>query len=200
VRSWTEWFMVETAINMDIDWIFLKEPTLSYILNALYPYSTVMMWKEGVVLPKVYVLMCSQWIPPKTQAVWKSPELKLVLAQVASPMFKSWLGFKYFPLRINHQEVGGMTDAEVLLRDFSKIRFTLKKVKHQPPRMVSSYCKDHHFGREVDSQQSLRALKPEVVRLSEGIYHGDGVYPAALVKPTPMWAVIARRFFSLVQT
>jgi hypothetical protein len=59
--------------------------------------------------------------------------------------------------------------------------------------MVSSFCKDHHFGREVDSQKSLRALKLEVVRLSEGIYHGDGLYPTTLVTPPPPKFVLRLR-------
>jgi hypothetical protein len=109
------------------------------------------MWKEGVVLPQVSVMMCSQWIPTKSHAIWKSPELKLVLAQVSSPRFKSLVGCKAFPLGIKHHKVSGMTDAEVLLHVFSRIRLILEKVKHQPPRIVSSCCKDHHFGREVDS-------------------------------------------------
>jgi hypothetical protein len=89
--------MVETDINMDIDWIFLKEPTCFDIITAIYPHATVVMWKEGVVLPKGTVLMHSQWIPPKTHAIWKRPELKLVLAQVAIHRCKSCLGWKSFP-------------------------------------------------------------------------------------------------------
>jgi hypothetical protein len=76
-----------------------------------------------------------------------------------------------------------MTDAEVLLHVFSRIRFIPVRVKHHPPQMVSSCCKDHHFGREVEYQQSLRALKTEVVRLVYGVYHGDGLYPATFEKP-----------------
>jgi hypothetical protein len=68
--------------------------------------------------------------------------------------------------------------------------------------MVSSCCKDHHFGREVDSHQSLLSLKLEVVRLLEGIYRGNGLDPTALVNPPPppIYVAIAQRFFSLVQT
>jgi hypothetical protein len=133
-----------------------KRAYLFDVLTTLYPHATVVMWKEGVVLSKVSVIMCSQWLPPKTHAIWMNPELKLLLAQVASPRFKSWLEWKSFPLHIKHQEVGGMTNVEVLLYVFSRSRFTPEKVKHQPPIMVSSYCKDHYFGREVDSQQSIR--------------------------------------------
>jgi hypothetical protein len=117
-----------------------KRAYLFYVLTALYPHARVMMWKEGVVQAKVTVMICSQWLPPKTHAIWKNSELKHVLAQVASPRFKSWLDWKSFLLRIKHQELGGMTDAEVPLHVFSSIRFTPKKVKHHPPRMVSPCC------------------------------------------------------------
>jgi hypothetical protein len=88
-RSWPEWVTVETAIKMDIDWICLKEPTFFDVLNVLYPHSKVVLWEEGVVLPQVTVMMCSQWIPSKSHAIWKTLELKLVLAQVTSPRFKT---------------------------------------------------------------------------------------------------------------
>jgi hypothetical protein len=129
------------------------------------------------------VVMCYQSLPPKIHAIWKNPELKLVLAQVETPRFKSWLDWKSFPLRIKHQEVGGMTYAEVLLYVFYRSRFNPEKMKHKPPRMVFSCSKDHHFGREVDSHQSICALKPEVVWLAEVIYHRNGLYPEALVMP-----------------
>jgi hypothetical protein len=51
-RSWPEWVTVETAINMDIDWICLKEPTLFDVLTAIYVHATVVTWKEGVVPPR----------------------------------------------------------------------------------------------------------------------------------------------------
>jgi hypothetical protein len=175
--------MVERAINMDIDWICLKEPTFFGVMTALYPHATVVMRKEGVVLSKVSVMMCSQWLPPKTHAIWMNPEFKLVLSQVANPILKSLTDWKSFPLCIRHQEMGGITVTEVLLHVLSRGRFTPESVKHHSPRMVSSCCKDYNFGREVDSQQSRRALKPDVVRVAEGIYHESGIYPLALKEP-----------------
>jgi hypothetical protein len=34
-RSWPEWVTVETAINMDIDWVCLKEPNVFDVLTRL---------------------------------------------------------------------------------------------------------------------------------------------------------------------
>jgi hypothetical protein len=44
------------------------------------------------------------------------------------------------------------------------------------PRMVSLFCKDHHFGIPVANEVSRRTLTP-------GVYHRDGLYPLSLAKP-----------------
>jgi hypothetical protein len=48
--------------------------------------------------------------------------------------------------------------------------------------MVSSFCKDHHFGVAVPTVESRRMLTPQVHSEVAGIYHGDGLYPAGLEK------------------
>jgi hypothetical protein len=48
---------VETSVNMELDWICLKEPTFFAVLTEVYPNDTVVMWKEGVVCMEVYVML-----------------------------------------------------------------------------------------------------------------------------------------------
>jgi hypothetical protein len=48
--------------------------------------------------------------------------------------------------------------------------------------MVSSFCKDHHFGVAVPTVESRRMLTLQVHSEVAGIYHGDGLYPAGLEK------------------
>jgi hypothetical protein len=48
--------------------------------------------------------------------------------------------------------------------------------------MVSSFCKDHHFGVAVPTVESRRMLTPQVHSELTGTYHGDGLYPAGLEK------------------
>jgi hypothetical protein len=174
---------------------------LFYVLTEMYPRATVVTWQEGVVLTNVSKVLCSQWLPQKKHEIWKIPVLKLVLTQVSNPRFQSWLDSKSFPLLYANQPSGfvcvcmyvcvyiyiyvcvwggGGSDAEMKLRVFSRSTFTPEKIKRQPQRMVSSCCKDHHFSREIGTQKYRRALEPEVVRVTEVIYHGDGLYPTKL--------------------
>jgi hypothetical protein len=57
------------------------------------------------------------------------------------------------------------------------------KVAKRGPRMVSSFCHDHHVGVAVPKEVSRRTFMPQVHSELPCVYDGDGLYPASLAKP-----------------
>jgi hypothetical protein len=57
--------------------------------------------------------------------------------------------------------------------------------------MVSSFCKDHHFGVAVPKVESRRMLTPQVNSEVIGTYHGDGLYLTGLEKHPQFFCVHA---------
>jgi hypothetical protein len=78
---------------------------------------------------------------------------------------------------------------------FSKGLKVETKVIQRTVLNMSSFCKDNHFGTEVCLQESWPNLNPNVVLLSMGIYHFDGLYPGNAKKP-PMFVVRSCRVSS----
>jgi hypothetical protein len=136
----------------------------------------------------VEILFSSQWLPPKTHGIWDEPTLGLVFPLVKNPRFKSHLTWKANPFVVKHDEVGGSSTMERTLYVLSKGLKVESNIIQRMARNVSSFCKDHHFGNDACLQESRRTLMPNVVLLSPGIYHGDGLCQVIVNKP-PMFMV-----------
>jgi hypothetical protein len=85
-------------------------------------------------------------------------------------------------ISIKHADVGGCSNINRIIRAFFRQTAWLVdlKVLNRGPRMVSSFCKDHHFGFAVPKVESRRILTPQVNSEVTGTYHGDGLYPTGL--------------------
>jgi hypothetical protein len=80
-------------------------------------------------------------------------------------------------MSIKHADVGGcsnMTQVMSLVGRFEGFK--------TGPRMVSSFCKDHHFGFAVPTVESCRMLTPQVHSEVTVTYHDDALYWAGLEK------------------
>jgi hypothetical protein len=85
---------------------------------------------------------------------------------------------------VKHDEVGESSTMGQVLYVFSKGGNQLKTaVDQRTAQNLYCFCKDHHFGNEVDTQVSQRTFTPKVVQVYPGIYHGDGLYPGEVGKP-----------------
>jgi hypothetical protein len=86
------------------------------------------------------------------------------------------------PMSIKHVDVGRCSNMTRVIRAFVRQTAWLVdlKVLKRGPMMVSSFCKDHHFGFVVSTVESRRMLTPQVHSEVTGTYHGDGLYPAGL--------------------
>jgi hypothetical protein len=119
-RTWPEWLTLETAFNLELDWIFLQYITFVEELSELYPEVKIIVWQTGVILPPVEILFSSQWLPPKTHSIWGRLALELILSSVKKTRFKRHLTWKANPFVLKHEEVGGSSTVERTLYIFPK--------------------------------------------------------------------------------
>jgi hypothetical protein len=133
----------------------------------------------------VNFISCSQWVPPLTNKVWKCARLEVIFAAVEKLRFTQVGDLKSVSIPIKHSEVGGCSDSNRIIRDYVRrpAWLAVTKVVRKAPRMVSSFCRDHHIGRAVAKERSRRNLTPLAHSEAPGVYHGDGLYPANLIKP-----------------
>jgi hypothetical protein len=68
-RTWAEWITVETAFNLELEWICLQESTFFKALSSIYPKVKIIFWQTGVVLRPVEYLFFSQWPPPESHGI-----------------------------------------------------------------------------------------------------------------------------------
>jgi hypothetical protein len=96
---------------------------------------------------------------------------------------KTWSS-KSVPISIKHADVGGRSSITRIIRDFVRKTARLVDLKFlkRGPRMVLSFCKDHHFGVVVPTVESHIILTPQVHSEVTGTYHGDGLYQSGLGK------------------
>jgi hypothetical protein len=158
----------------------------TFVANLLriYPNTTRIMWKPDMVLPLVNFVFCSQWLPPLSNKIWHCEVLKALLASAENFRFTMAWGLKSVAIYTKHADVGGSSNIPRIIRAFVRKTYWLVdlKVLKRGPRMVSSFCKDHHLGVAVPTVESRRMLTPQVHSEVTGIYHGDGLYPAGLKK------------------
>jgi hypothetical protein len=154
-------------------------------LASLYPKTTFLMWELDLGLPPVNLIFCSHWVPPLTNKVWKYERLEVLFAAVDKLRFTHVGDWKSVPILIKHSEVGGCSDMTRIIRAYVRRQAWLVYVKvvRKVPRMVSSFCKDHHIGIPVAKERSRRKSTPLMHSEAPGVYHGDGLYPAKLTKP-----------------
>jgi hypothetical protein len=79
-------------------------------------------------------------------------------------------------ISIKHADVGGCSNITLIIRAFVRQTAWLVdlKVLKRGPRMVSSFCKDRHFGYAAPKDESRRMLTPQVHSEVTGTYHGEG--------------------------
>jgi hypothetical protein len=184
-KDWPEWLTVESAFDVELSWLCVKESTFLDNLASLYPKTTFLMWEPDLGLPPVNFIFCSQCVPPLTNKVWKCERLEVLFAAVEKLRFAQVGDWKSVPIPIKHSELGGCSDMTRIIGAYVRRQAWLVDVKvvRKVPRMVSSFCKDHHIGIPVAKENSRRNLTPLVHSEVPGVYHGDGLYPAKLTKP-----------------
>jgi hypothetical protein len=184
-KDWPEWLTVESAFDVELSWLCVKESTFLDNLASLYPKTTFLMWEPDLGLPPVNFIFCSQWVPPLTNKVWKCERLEVLFAAVEKLRFTQVGDWKSVPISIKHSEVGGCSDTTRIIRAYVRRPAWLVDVKvvRKVPRMVSSFCKDLHIGIAVVKERSRQNLTPLVHSEAPGVYHGDGLYPEKLTKP-----------------
>jgi hypothetical protein len=177
-----EWLTVEGAFHLDLEWVCVSEATFVANLVRIYPSTTFIMWKSDMVLPTVNFVFCSQWLPPLSNKIWHCEVVEVLLASAEKFRFTKAWGWKSVVISIKHADVGGCSNTTRIIRAFVRNTSCLVdlKVQKRGPKMVSSFCKDHHFGVAVPTVVSRRMLTPQVHSEVTGIYHGDGLYPAGL--------------------
>jgi hypothetical protein len=50
--------------------VCVSEATFVANIVRIYPNTTFLKWKPGMVLPPVYFVFCSQWLPPLSNKIW----------------------------------------------------------------------------------------------------------------------------------
>jgi hypothetical protein len=70
-KDWPEWPTVESAFDVDLEWVCVHEATFVANLAGLYPKKSFMVWEPELVLPPVNFIFCSHWLPPLTNEIWK---------------------------------------------------------------------------------------------------------------------------------
>jgi hypothetical protein len=106
VWTWPNWIMVETAFNLELEWMCLQETKQLEALSILY-LSVNIIWKAGVILPAVDYLFSSQWLPPKSRDIWQNPGLEFLFSSVKNLRFKCYVDWKATPFGVKHAKVGG---------------------------------------------------------------------------------------------
>jgi hypothetical protein len=149
-----------------------------------HPKTTFLMWKPDMVLPPVNFVFCSQWLPHLSNKIWHCEVLEVLLTSAEKLRFTKAWGWKSVPISIKHADVGRCSNMTRVIRAFVWQTDWLVdlKVLKRGPRMISSFCKDHHFVIAVPTVESRRMLTPQVHSEVTGTYHGDGLYLAGLEK------------------
>jgi hypothetical protein len=129
-------------------------------------------------LPPVNFIFCSQWLPPLSNKIWHCEALEVFFVSTEKFRFiKAW-AWKSVPTSIKHAAVGGCSNMTRVIRAFVQQTAWLVdlKVLKQGPWMVSSFCKDHHFGVAVPKVDSRIMLTPQIHSEVTETYHADGLY------------------------
>jgi hypothetical protein len=123
-------------------------------------------------------------LPPLSDKIWHCEVLEALLASAEKFIFTKAWGWKSVAIYIKHADVGGCSNTTQIIRAFVRQTSWLVdlKVQKRGPMMVSSFCKDHHFGVAVPTVESRRMLTRQVHSEVTGTYHGDGLYLAGLEK------------------
>jgi hypothetical protein len=86
-----KWLTVESAFDMDLDWVCLQEAIFVANLARLKPKTTFMVWEPEIVLPPVNFIFCSHWSPPLTNKIWRCSRFEVLLATLDKlHITKSW--------------------------------------------------------------------------------------------------------------
>jgi hypothetical protein len=105
-----EWLMVESACDMDLDWVCVQEATFVANLARLYPKTMFMVWEPELVLPPVNFMFCSHWLLPLTKNIWQCTRLESLLATLDKlRITKAW-DWTCAPIEIKHSDIGGCSD------------------------------------------------------------------------------------------
>jgi hypothetical protein len=132
-----------------------------------------------MLVPSVF---CSHIMPSKTQALCSASWFKAVFVNILKPRYVATGRWLCVPLELFHQDMGGRTNYQCLLRVFTPMVLSLEgvSVKKPTPRGVCSITHDHHFGVELQGQASRQHRTPPVWGTGKGIFHGDGLYPMSV--------------------
>jgi hypothetical protein len=78
-RSWSEWFTIDSILNMSITWICLQYSCYVQSLASILPNVTLLEYTPNMLVPSVDYNFCSHIMPSKTQAFWSDSRLKAFL-------------------------------------------------------------------------------------------------------------------------
>jgi hypothetical protein len=154
-KDWPEWLTVEGAFHLDLEWVCVSEATFVANLVGIYPNTTFIMWKPDMVLPPANFVFCSQWLPPLSNKIWHCEVIEALLASAKKFRFtKVWGGS--VAISTKHADVGDCSNTTRIIRAFVRQTSWLVdlKVQKRGPMMVSSFCKDYHFGVAVPTVES----------------------------------------------
>jgi hypothetical protein len=172
------------AFDLDLEWVCVRKATLVANITRIYPKTIFLTWKPDMVLPPVNFIFCSQWLPPLSNKIWHCEALEVLFVSAEKFRFITAWAWESVPTSIKHDTVGGCSNMTRVIRAFFRQIAWLvdSKVLKQGPWMVSSFCKDHHFGVAVPTFDSSRMLTPQVHSEVTETYHADGLYLAGLDK------------------
>jgi hypothetical protein len=91
-HDWPTWLAVESAFDLDLEWMHMREATFVANLASLYSKTTFIMWEPDIILPPVNFICCSQWLPPLTNNIWQCDMLEVLFASVEKLRFLSNTG------------------------------------------------------------------------------------------------------------
>jgi hypothetical protein len=86
-RTWPEWLIIESILNMSITWIYLQDSCFIHSLVSLLPNVTFLEYTLNILVPSVDYIFCSHMMPSKTQALWSDARLKAVFVNSLKPRF-----------------------------------------------------------------------------------------------------------------
>jgi hypothetical protein len=138
-KDWPEWLTVESAFDVEVSWVCVKESAFVANLASLYPKTTFLIWEPDIGLPPVNFIFCSQWVPSLTNKVWKCERLEVLFAPVEKLILTQVGDCKSVTILIKHSEVGGCSDSTRIIRAYVRRPAWLvdAKVVRKAPRMVS---------------------------------------------------------------
>jgi hypothetical protein len=113
-----EWMTVESAFDLDLYCVCVRDATFVANLASLYPKTTFITWEPDIILPPVNFIFCSHWVPPLTNEVWKCDMLEVLFASVEKFWFIKFWDWKSVPIAIEHSDVGGCSDMKRVTSEF----------------------------------------------------------------------------------